>query len=229
MNKTKTITLCALLLTFGIGCNKKEDTPITNGGGGVTSAELVGTSSVCRSGGTTFSTAPGVGTSSYLETIRFNANETFSYDQYWYTGTVCQLGGTSLFAYTYSGTFAMGAVTTEGFTKIDLSITASYMSVFPSVTVGDYFKAQFQTGTCANAMDFSLSNTDTSVTTTSCNNVGHNWVLSQFALHVPIYNVLTLDTNANVLSLGANSAQWYVGNTFATYPTTVPHVFTNFQ
>lgn len=229
MNKTKTITLCALLLTFGIGCNKKEDSPITNGGGGVTSAELVGTSSVCRSGGTTFSGVASVVTSSYQESITFNANETFSYSQYWFTGTVCQLGGTSLFAYNYSGTFAMGGVTTEGFTKIDLNITASYMATYPGTAPGDYFKTQFEAAaTCANFMVFT-GNTDTTVTTTSCSNPTHNWNLSQFAMHVPVYNVLSLDTNANVLSLGANSAQWYVGNTFATYPTTVPHVFSNFQ
>lgn len=240
MKKQTNITVLSLLiiLSFVISCNKKEaSSSVATGGGNtpLTSAQVIGTSSVCRSGGSTFSNLDS-GVFSYLETIDLNADETYRYEQYWFSGSVCQLGGTSQFRYTQEGTFDMGAITTSpvGATQILFTVTSSYLQTFGSTTdsVASYWETRFNTGAVCGA-NFTFNpagGTDYSPGGATCASAGDNWSLPMFPNNTNnIHNVVVLDTAAQTLTVSENTILWYPGSAGGSYPTTATKVFTNFQ
>lgn len=197
--KSRLVLLALIILAVGCNADKEEDSVIS-GPGYLTSADLVGTWSVCRDATGSGNDFPNP--SSYLNYLTFNANGSYSFTQFYYTGTATCQGGSSAFTYTQTGLInPVGLATTpSGATQIELTSDETLIT-FYNQTIKGHFTTACPTFTLNHTAN-SARNADTP----PCN-VGSDVFFDEFTGDVnTTYNVFTLDTTSNpdVLSSGGH-------------------------
>ncbi|MBC7429351.1 MAG: hypothetical protein H7336_12105 [Bacteriovorax sp.] len=207
MKKINTIIVLSLL-TLSFGCKKQAATATATSTSSpyITVAQLSGIADgpckivVGNSLGTNFAG------SSYLTSFSSNASGTYSLDVAFYTGTVCQFGGTPMFSFSQSGVISpQGAATSpSGATQLIFTVTANYVTPYSAGWATNLNNA------CGIGAIFSNGATH-NVTGMNCASTSAaNGIINFSATNAALYNVATLSGKA--FSIGIPTSVWEIGN-----------------
>lgn len=201
--KSRLVLLALIILAVGCNADKEEDSVIS-GPGYLTASQLAGTWTVCQDASGKGNDFPAP--SSFQNSLTINADSTYSFSQYMYTGTTnCSPIGApgpfdQKFAYSQTGTInPVGLATSPaGATQVEFTSDETIIT-FYDAAVESHFIASCPTFTINHGMD-SSRNADTP----PCN-VGSDVFFGEFFGAVfTSYNVLSLDTTTtpHTLSTG---------------------------
>lgn len=166
----KNFILLPFVFVLFFGCSKKDGTaptdattttPSTPATSPLNAALIAGTHfATCAavSGGTYGTTVDGM---SILKSITLNTNLTYSVTLYLFTGTVCQAGGTQIFAYNQSGSYSINttvATSPAGATQLTYTSSSSSLTVYAGTGIGSTW-AGYLNSYCPGGPTFSTTGT----------------------------------------------------------------------
>jgi hypothetical protein len=228
----KLISLSILCFLF-FSCAKKTDgsAPGTDTPGGptgvpFTATEAAGnTTGTCVPFGTTRGTA--LNGNSMVQLLSLNANNTYSANVFFYSGTVCQFGGTSIMTYSQSGTWSTDqlATTPSNATEMIFTVSTSELTIYAGSGIGATW-AGYMNSFCPGGPTFNSTGTSTfSIAGRTCSKVSvPDFTLPTFASVGSItYNIGIFAAPINI-TLGAGQDIFNMGS--GIYPTTANVVWT---
>lgn len=162
---------------------------------------------------------------SFLRSIYFNANGTYSVSVLFFTGSVCQFGGTQIFNYTHGGTYTLNnAVTTPAnSTEIAFTTVTSDLIIYAGSGVGSTWAGYFNAYCPGGPTNFSTVGTSMrSEAGRTCSHLsGPAFVFPQFpSIGTMTYDVISLDSVTSPTTFSSSIANnIFLMGRFASYPT----------